>query len=82
MFGILYWYLTLLKIYHLTYKDLNQIDSATNNVLDRAENNVTARIKDDVRTSNASASKVEDSKKKRRRDPNKHYISGMLSVIN
>lgn len=52
-------------------KDLNQVDTTTNT---HPGNNVTARIKDDSRTAKTSPSKDE---KKRRRDPNKHYISGM-----
>lgn len=58
---------------HVTYKkDINQVDTTTNT---HPGNNVTARIKDDSRIANTSPSI--DEKKKRRRDPNKHYISGM-----
>lgn len=58
-------------------KDINQVDIATNI---HPGNNVTARIKDDERTAKPTPS-IEE-KKKRSRDPNKHYISGMWSPIN
>lgn len=57
---------------HLTYQDITQVDTATNCSPDRA--NVTARIKDDSHTVKTSSS-IEE-KKKKTRDPNKHYISG------
>lgn len=60
----------------MTYKDINQVDTTTNSYPDRDGNNVTTRIKDDLRTAKASPSSIEE-KKKRRRDSNKHYISGM-----
>lgn len=63
-----------MHLIHLTYKDINQVD-ITNCCPDRSGNNVTARIKDDLRTEKVSP--TNDEKKKRRRDPNKHYISGM-----
>lgn len=59
-------------------KDINQVDIAPNSHPDKAGNNsVTARIKDDSRTAPSIDEKIQ---KKRRRDPNKHYISGMFSL--
>lgn len=59
-------------------KDISQVDIASNSHPDKADNNMTARIKDDLRTANTAPSINDEKKKKRRRDPNKHYISGMF----
>ncbi|XP_031623186.1 solute carrier family 66 member 2 isoform X1 [Contarinia nasturtii] len=63
---------SILKGRDRVFTDINQVD-ITNCCPDRVENIVTARIKDDLRTKKVSPST--DEKKKRRRDPNKHYIS-------
>lgn len=82
---------TLLNNYHKKYtlihlrmtykKDISQVDLAPNNHPDKAGNNLTPRIKDDLHTANTVPSINDEKKKKRRRDPNKHYISGMFSFL-
>lgn len=57
----------------------DQVDIATNSQLDKAESNLTARTKGDTHTANTALS-IDEKPKKRRRDPNKHYISGMFCI--
>lgn len=64
----------------MTHKDINQVDIATNSHPDKADSSLTARTKGDLHTANTAPSFDEKTKKKRRRDPNKHYITGMFCI--
>lgn len=63
----------------MNQKDISQIETTSNVIQGKIENNVTARNQDDSRNLKASSS-VEE-KKKKQRDPNKHYISGMFIIF-
>lgn len=57
-----------------------QVDIATNSHPDKADSNLTARTKGDTHTAANTALSLDEKTKKRRRDPNKHYISGMFCI--
>lgn len=64
----------------MTHKDISQIDTVANSHPDKADSCLTSRTKGDLHATNTALSFDEKTKKKRRHDPNKHYITGMFCI--